>query len=364
MYVFYIMGSREKCVIDGGDLELFAEFSNFPIKCCIDSGDQPFSWDMKLGRCTLCGSINQMNLLDPTILYGGKYPLDTSYSPTWISHHQELASFLRGALSPGYPIIEIGSSSLVLAEKLVEDYADYTIFDFSLETTRILPSFRYIEGNCETYSFPSRSCIVMSHVFEHLYEPRKFIENCKKFGVENIIISIPNMDDVTRTSITREHTYTYSSSDIVFLFEVNGYALGKIKNFGINHSIFYHFVISDDKTITERILNSERWKFTSDYLNQSFTIPPNTYLVGAGFWSQITYHNIVNKENIIGVIDNDVTKQGRTYYGTNFTIQKFDILKNVQSGTSVIVLANKYWTKEVTDHIKSINSDINIVSLT
>jgi len=354
------MGSREKCVIDGGKLELFSEFKNFPIKCFTDADDQPFSWDMKLGRCTVCGSMQQINLLDPSILYGGKYPFDTSYSQIWIAHHQELANFLRSAVSPGYPIIEIGSSSLVLAEKLVADYPDYTIFDFSLETTRILPSFRYIEGNCETHSFPSRSCIVMSHVFEHLYEPRKFIENCKKAGVENIIISIPNMDDDTRASITREHTYTYSSGDIIFLFEVNGYSLKKMNKFESDHSIFYHFVISDPN----RTLNPDRWKMTRDCFTQSFTVPPNTYLVGAGFWSQITYHNIVNKENIIGVIDNDVTKQGRVYYGTNFTIQKFDILKNVQSGTSVIVLANKYWTKEITDQIKSINSDINIVSLT
>jgi hypothetical protein len=336
---------------------------NFPIKCCSDPGDPEISWDMKIGRCVVCGSVNQMNLLDPSILYGGKYPLDTTYSPSWNKHHQEFAMFIKSTV-PHIPIIEIGSSSLVLAEKLIDKYTDYTVFDFSLETTRVLPSFKYVEGNCETHSFPSNSCIVMSHVFEHLYEPRKFIENCKKSGVAHIAISIPTMDDHRRISITREHTFTYSSNDIEYLFGAYGYIQNKISFFESDHSVFYNFTIASEKLNVARIIHPSRWLHTEKFFNQSFTVPSNTYLVGAGFWSQITYHNISNKKNIIGIIDNDITKQGRVYYGTNFTIQKFDVLKNVQSGTSVIVLANKYWTNEVIDHIKSINSDVNIISLT
>lgn len=59
-------------------------------------------------------------------------------------------------------------------------------------------------------------------------------------------------------------------------------------------------------------------------------------------------------------MDNDVSKQGRVFYGTEFIIQKFDALANAKNA---IVLNNKYWTAEVTQHIKSINPDINIVSL-
>jgi hypothetical protein len=136
--------------------------------------------------------------------------------------------------------------------------------------------------------------------------------------------------------------------------------VNKRHRFGVDHSIFYHFTISSENPDIHRVLNPHYWKSTEVFFNQKFTVPPNTYLVGAGFWSQVTYHNIVNKENIIGIIDNDITKQGRVYYGTNFTIEKFDILKDA---TNVIVLSNKYWTEEVTKHIKSINPDINIVSL-
>jgi len=343
------MQARDKCVLCTGTLEPFCTFPTFPIKCFNATDIPNVSWDMSLGFCKSCGSVNQMNLLDPNILYGGKYPFDTSYSAVWSEHHSKFSEFIRNNI-PKVPVFEIGSSSLVLAKKLVEDYQDYTIFDFSLETAQVLPEFKYIEGNCETYSFPSDSCVIMSHVFEHLYEPRKFVENCKMSGVSHIVISIPNMDDEARVSVTREHTFTYCTKDIEYIFRTYGYCLNSCEKFKDDHSVFYHFTTS----------TPPRWLPSKYYFNQKFTVPPDTYLVGAGFWSQVAYHSIENRENVIGVVDNDVNKQGRVFYGTEFVIENFDTLKNAKNA---IVLANKYWTEEVTQHIKSINPDINIVSL-
>jgi hypothetical protein len=56
---------------------------------------------------------------------------------------------------------------------LIEYYKDYTVFDYSLDQAIRRDNVNYIEGNCENFDFPQDSNIIMSHVFEHLYEPKK-----------------------------------------------------------------------------------------------------------------------------------------------------------------------------------------------
>ena len=99
------------------------------------------------------------------------------------------------------------------------------------------------------------------------------------------------------------------------------------------------------------------------YFTKKYTVPEKSSLIGAGFWSQVLLYNITNKENIIGVLDNDPTKQDRIYYDTNLMIQPFLVLKNYDSTTHVLILSNKYWTQEVVQLINKINSSIKIVYL-
>ena len=37
---------------------------------------------------------------------------------------------------------------------------------------------KFIKGNCENYNFNKDDTIIMSHVLEHLHDPRKFVKNC------------------------------------------------------------------------------------------------------------------------------------------------------------------------------------------
>ena len=97
--------------------------------------------------------------------------------------------------------------------------------------------------------------------------------------------------------------------------------------------------------------------YTEMFFNSHHTVPENSYLVGAGFYSQVIYRNILNPENIIGIVDNDVTKQGKLFYNTHFIIQPFSVLKDA---TCAIVMKDKYWTDEVVRMIRDIKPDLFI----
>lgn len=354
---------RTECVLClQKSLKSFVILNNFPIKCCSDVDiDNPITWNMELGTCTLCGSVQQLNLLDPSILYGGKYPLDTSYSKDWLQHYDQFATFIKKNISNNNQIVEIGSSSQILLDRLYDSYNNYTVFDFSLDTIKdYKENIKYVEGNCETYQFSIDDVIIMSHVFEHLYNPYFFINNCMSNNVNKIILSIPNMNDNTRIHITREHTFTYNDSDILYMFGKHKYKCVDKQFYKKDHSIFYYFQLTDDYIAINRDFKHDNYELTKQFLTKKLTVPINTYLMGAGYFSQCVYNNITNKENIIGIIDNDQTKQNRYFYNTSLLIKPFNILKDLEDG-HVIVLANKYWTEEAIDHIYKINKNIKII---
>jgi 2-polyprenyl-3-methyl-5-hydroxy-6-metoxy-1,4-benzoquinol methylase len=354
--------SRETCIIcKDKQLKPFTTMNNFPIKCCNDETNQSINWDLVIGNCEYCGSVQQMNLLDPNILYGGKYPLDTTHSPIWNKHHDDFGDFIKSTLDTDKHILEIGASSQVLVKRLHSLFRKYTIFDFSIETANKLDGIEYIEGNCENYTFDSNIVIIISHVFEHLYDPHNFLTNCKKNNVSDIIISIPTMEDLERVHLTREHTFMYNNNDICYLFSLYGYRLNSTKT--VDFSIFYQFQKDNRTNVIERNIVKTRYINSEIYFTKKYTVPERSFLVGAGFWSQVLLYNIINKESIIGVLENDPTKQGRTYYNTNLLIQPFSILKEFDSTTHVLILSNKYWTQEVVQLIQKINDSIKIIYL-
>jgi hypothetical protein len=101
---------RDKCVLcSDANLISFIDLQNFPVKCIVEEGESLYEWNMKLGSCETCGSVQQMNLVNPNILYG-KYPLDNTHSILWNNHHENFSRFILDNITTSKPIIEIGSS--------------------------------------------------------------------------------------------------------------------------------------------------------------------------------------------------------------------------------------------------------------
>ena len=69
---------------------------------------------------------------------------------------------------------------------------------------------------------------------------------------------------------------------------------------------------------------------------------------------------IINKENIIGIIDMNSKLQGETFANTNLKIYPYDHLQNYDNNASVIVFQKK---NDITECIRKINKIINIIYL-
>lgn len=355
---------RDYCVLCNDSKLLDIKTINIPLYI-IDNPDNK-SWDMKYGYCETCYSVQLKTLLDPNILYDKNYIQPVSESYNWVQHNMSFVNFIINSVNINKPLIEIGSSSFVLGKHLIEYYKDYTVFDYSLEQADKKDGVKYIEGNYENYNFQENSNIIMSHVFEHLYDPKKFIENCKKNNVENIIFSVPNMNDLSIFNVFNHHTFLYNDDDIEYIFKINHYKLMNKSFFNTNDKsfpcLFFHFQISNEKKepIILRKIIENRHLFNYNIL-KSFKVPEKTFIATAGMQSLTIYSIIENNKKIIGVIDYNKKIQNNKYGNTDLLIQPYEYLKGYSSEYSILVFG--YRIPDIINNIKKVNNDINIIKM-
>jgi len=319
--------------------------------------------DAKWGGCVRCGSLQLMNLIDPELLYASPHN-DPSNSKVWKLHHSEFADFVAKAITKDDDVIEIGGSSGNLALLLKDKVRGYTIMDIIEYSLKI--DVKFLKGNCETYEFHKDDTLVLSHVFEHLYNPFEFIKNCARNEVRDIYISNPVMNvDADIMPVDIEHTYFADDLDVQNMFERNNYRLVSKTVFG-SHSYFFHFTY--DTTVGTPVDNLRPGR--EDQLVKSFmkrkallenlTLEGDVFVVPAGQFGQILYY-YSKYPNILGYLDNDVNKQGHRVYGTPFTTFPFDHIKNLENPK--VVIYTRHYTDELMNQIKETNPNATVVKV-
>uniref|UniRef100_A0A6C0I329 Uncharacterized protein n=1 Tax=viral metagenome TaxID=1070528 RepID=A0A6C0I329_9ZZZZ len=358
---------RECCVLcENAKLCSISQIT-LPVYDCVKQGEENIEFNTEIGYCERCYSVQLMNLADPAKLYDKNYfqPLHQTY--LWIQHNINFIKFIVDNLNSDKrpSVIEIGSSSFCLGKHLIHYYKDFTVFDYSIEQANKRDDVTYIEGNCETYEFKENSNIIMSHVFEHLYEPKKFISNCMKNKVKNLFIAIPDMSNKNALHISNQHTFMYSDSDIEYLFGQYQYKLNaKVQYNTCDESfpcLFLHFTYTDNPIDVDRQIVCDRHQFMVDLLNKRITIPPNTFIATAGFFSPFLYFNISNKENVIGVIDYNKDKHNMKFSITDLLIQPYEHLKQFGPETSIVIMHPK--KINIANMVRETNDKINIIIL-
>ena len=210
---------------------------------------------------------------------------------------------------------------------------EYTCIDLC-ENPEPIHGIIFRKGNCEDCSFENTNTIIMSHVFEHLYNPAKFVENISKHDVKSIIISIPNLKELLNNeninTLHFEHTYYIDKSYIEYLFSKNGYYLNDNYYFN-NHSIFFHFVKKDHVPI-KLINNIElKNKFNNLLLVRNtisnIKIKPYSFIAPAGHFGQLVY-TLCKPDSLLGFLDNDTSKQNHRVYGTPYMVYSYSKLKD------------------------------------
>jgi hypothetical protein len=356
---------RQKCVICESNLEEIYTNKNYPITNSSPELDHTFEDDICadqiICKCIDCECIQLKNLIDPEILYNASHNL-TYNTETWKEHHNLFFSFVTEDNIES--IFEVGGSSGVLYEKLKDKKIEYKCLDLCEETT--IPTSQYIIGNCENFNYESVDNIVMSHVFEHLYNPLDFIKCLVKYSVKNIYLSIPNLEYLLINKrpyvITNEHTYYIDKNYMTHLFSKYGYSVSKFQEFK-NHSLFLKFTLTNSNVIplTKNISLSNTYLDIINYKKSiNIDIPANSYIIPGGYLGQFLY-TLAKPDNFYGFIDNDITKQGKRIYGTPFYTYSFDVLKkHINEKLNIIIVSSPY-TKELIEQIKLYSSNFSIV---
>lgn len=370
------MKTRSKCVVCfSNKVEGLIEFKKYPIKFMTTKESDSISdiyINQELLKCVECGCVQLKYLVEPELLYD--LPHNTSGSKVWDKHIMLLTDLILKETSNiiNKEIVEIGGSSGILANSILtnESNIDYMILDLCNNPN--IKNIKFIEGNCETYNFNTDSIIVMSHVFEHLYEPRIFIENLKKNKVKNIFISIPNMRAQIKNNIHpviyQEHTYLCEEIDIEYMFNIYKYKLNKKIIYDI-HAILFHFILDEDinyiitkNSNLERIDTIKKMYDNKSKIINNIKLEEKYYIIPASFSGQLIYYNLCDKykRNILGFLDNDKGKKDKRFYGTNSYIYSMEKVKEYNDNLTILI-HNGAYINEIIEQLSMYKSNINFI---
>lgn len=368
---------RNNCIIDdSNDFELLQDLKKFPVFMgCVshpEENDITANLTWKISKSS--GTIQLSDLIPLDILYQQEHSSGV-VGRIWHDHHQAFANFIN-KFNPD-SIFEIGGLHGILADKYHKSFKEipWNILEpnpIPLENTNASFEKGFFDENYKpTFSFDT---IVHSHVFEHVYEPKKFllnISNLMKEG-QKLIFSVPNMKEMLKRKYTNclnfEHTVFLTENLIDNLLSKSKFKILSKKIFLEDHSIFYCVEkCFSVKELTQENPFLENKKIFEDFLNYhrnlidqlNYEINSSTqsvFLFGAHVFAQYLILSGLNTSKISYILDNDFNKHNKRLYGTNLYVKSPQILAS-EKKPLVVLKAGVYNSEIKEDILKNINSD-------
>lgn len=298
---------------------------------------------------------------------------------TWKSHHENFFKFFKKYLED--KIIEIGGGHNSMSKyfQTTTLKKDCKIISFEpnaqkskLRNHQIIKNF-FDYKSVELNNIKDCNIVVHSHLFEHIYDPIKFLRLIKKVlkkGGYNIF-SIPNIKKLIQNNQSNamnfEHPYFLEEDLVDQLLRGCGFKIIKKKYFK-SHSIFYQ-----TKSIN-KIQKINYFKFNKnfsffkkyqkrinlDIKNLNSKIRNKKYFIfGAHIFSQNLIFNNLNTDGVIGILDNDPEKINQFLYGTNFKVYKPNIIRKYKK--PIIILRTGTYNNEIIRQLKLINNSTKII---
>jgi SAM-dependent methyltransferase len=363
---------RSQCLLTGTeDIEPIYSFKKFPVYMgCVDPNlsNNDLFCDMEWGCSKSSGSVQLMNLIDPTLLYQEHHNPGT-VGKTWQHHHETFYDFIK---DNGYnTVLEIGGASGTLVKHFLPEVQPFTwtIVEPSNQTGINDPRVNYAQGYFETYPFDTKfDTIVHSHVFEHVYDPLIFLEKINNLLAQggDHYISVPNMRYWLEQGFTNtlmfEHTFYLDENVLEYLLNHSGFKiLDKIIQ---PHSIFVHCIKdSQIEVITPKFdyIKELYLGYVAELEIDVATINEKIgdhsfFLFGAHIFSQVLINLGLRQEQIAFILDNDLKKQEQRLYGTNLIVKSPNILHGINSPK--VVLRGGVYTNEIKESILKVNPTV------
>lgn len=323
--------------------------------------------DIVYHACDGCGCVQLQTLVDPAILYSASHNT-TLHTPTWSRHHDTFASFVSSTCPRNWSIVEIGGQSGALATRL--GYERYTILDVC-NTPPSIPNITFVNANCETVFYDGYDVAILSHVFEHLFNPRECIKRFALAGVQKVYLSIPNMDLWLEQRVPSflhvEHTYFCSLAFVDYIMSCYGYRNVRTESFE-SHSMFLEY--QRDQTISttplypmtrirdfEHYLHARNTFFTPIHIQTPFFIFP------AGHYGQLTYNRLKDQlKSFVCFLDNDTCKIGKRVYGTLGYTKHPSVIAEYKDCPITIVILSTVYLREIKEQLDKFHPSIQYIS--
>lgn len=295
--------------------------------------------------CDICLCYQNKYLGDLSLVYNSNHN-NVILSDIWIHHYQLFYTFIinnYNNINKEINILEIGAGNNYIVNLFINDeYKNYTILEPNI--TNKLDNINYISEFLENFKNNINYDItILSHVFEHLYNPKDLFNINSKY----IVISVPNihsyLDNFIVNFLNIEHTFYFEEYHIIYLFGKFNYKLIK-KEYYDKHSIFmffekintygldYNFIKNNLNNNIKIKINNHFNKILSlvdninNYINNNENI--NFALFPAHFY--ITYFMIFGLDisKIKYLYDNNINKKNKYLYGTNLICKNLDYFIN------------------------------------
>jgi len=339
---------RTECIWCGSIelTDIFSEDRQIPVASYTTETSEDGVWiPLNIQRCGKCFAHQVKTLGDPALVYGKNHAY--SYGSTLRDMCTEFTEFIG---EQGSDILELGAGNGFLADMLLTRRPDcnYTIVDpsyfGSTENRTIVPYFfeDYIPtGTPDT--------LVMSHVFEHIYSPRKVLESIP-LSVETVFLNFPDLEKYVQNDtfhvLNPEHTFFVENQFLVKTFRRYGFECVRQSSFR-DHSVFFHFRRTSPSE-PDNYINPNADELIRNYytsiqtkVNLIQSTPGQVYLWPCSMHTQYVLSFGVDRTKIAAVLDNCSAKHGTYLYGYGIECRPFDPKLNP-------ILLGGCFTREVT----------------
>ena len=367
---------RERSILTGGIVEELSVIKDFPVFTggTTNNKEDDLYHDLTFDICKQTGIIQLRNLIDPDILYSIFH--SEALGDVWEEHHN-LFSKLIIKYQDNNSILEIGGSDSRMAIRCLDEtnIKKWTIIDPNIRVESFNPKIKYNRDyfNKDKIKELDFDMIVHSHVLEHIYDPKLFLQtlNDNMNDGDYHIFSIPNLYVYLKNkyinALTFEHTLFLTEEFMDYLLSCYGFVIDE-KSYYSNHSIFY--VTRKQKTdplkLPVRYQEHKNmylaffnyYKEFIDRLNEELKkTTKDVYLFGGHIFSQYLIALGLDISRIKCVLDNSKLKNGKRLYGTDLIIKFPDDIE--LNWNSLIVLKAGSYENEIRMQLFCINPSIN-----
>ena len=315
--------------------------------------------------CELCKTTQTKYLGDLNIIY--KYNHANSTGNIMKNLHKNVWNLLKKYILNITNITEIGTSYGILSNEILNNFTQldkYYIIEPTymgiIQKKQIIINDFFENVPYEKYS--DSNTIIMSHVFEHFYNPKEILQKiAENVNIKNILLIWPDLeyykDNNTFHVLNTEHTFYIDNNLIEILF--NNYSFKMIDRYHYeNHSVLFFF--TRDNNLEKLKLENINYSIDNYYnslLNEKERINDfikinKVYNKKICIWPASVHTQfllmILNLQHIDFVLDNSPNKIGKHLYGYNIECKSFNDNCN---NNIAIILNGACFNKEVINNI-------------